>query len=252
MQLWRIANIGPDIYYNLTLGGLTFYQVAQDGRLRNQLVPLTYIFLTPAARVEVFVVGPASGQYSLVTHYIDTGPAGDQYPEVQLATLISSGIGCDAIALPSNFPPVRDLRGATITKYRTFIFSESVADGTFFINGKFGTLTGIDTFVTQGDIEEWTIINNASEFHVFHIHQLGFQVIEQNGVEVPFYGMQETVNLPHLNENTDSSGSIKIILAFDGDEVVGKFVYHCHIMNHEDNGMIAVIKVSPRPHQGEP
>jgi len=181
----------------------------------------------------VLVVGPSSGQYALVTQYIDTGPAGDQYPEVQLATLISSGTGSNAIPLPSKFPPIRDLRGATITANRTFLFSESVADGTFFINGKFGDLTGIDTYVTQGDIEEWTIINNASEFHVFHIHQLGFQVVEQNEVEVPFYGMQETVNLPHLNENTNSSGSIKIILDFNGDDVVGKFAYHCHIMNHE-------------------
>ena len=71
---------------------------------------------------------------------------------------------------------------------------------------------------------------------MFHIHQLDFQVIEVNGQLSEFIGRQDLVNLP-------VQGTVKILIPFTNPVIVGKFVYHCHIVSHEDNGMMAVIEV---------
>jgi FtsP/CotA-like multicopper oxidase with cupredoxin domain len=90
--------------------------------------------------------------------------------------------------------------------------------------------------VKLGSLEEWTIRNISGELHVFHIHQLDFQVTEVNGVKQAFIGYQDTVNVPY-------QGRVKILIPFTNPVIVGKFVYHCHILEHEDKGMMAVIQV---------
>ena len=71
---------------------------------------------------------------------------------------------------------------------------------------------------------------------VFQIHQIDFQVTEQNGQPADFIGYQDTINMPPRSE-------IKVLLPFTDPVIVGKFVYHCHILGHEGNGMMAVIEV---------
>ena len=237
-QFWRIGNVGADIYYRLKLDGHTLYELANDGNRNNQLVPQEEIILPPGARTEVLVQGGPQGTYKLRTLSYDQGPDGDHYPEVTLATLISEGPAEEPIALPTKeqFPIVEDLRNQTIADRRTFVFSENPDTNQFYINKKQFNESRIDTNVTLGRIEEWTIRNVANEEHVFHIHQLDFQVIEVNGKPVPFTGHQDVVNLPVKSE-------VKILVPFTNPVMVGKFVYHCHIVAHEDSGMMAVIQV---------
>jgi len=186
----------------------------------------------------VLVQGGPQGTYKLRTLSFDQGADGDNYPEVTLATLISEGPAEEPIALPTKeqFPVVEDLRNQTIADRRTFVFSEDPDTNQFYINKKQFNESRIDTNVTLGRVEEWTIRNVADEEHVFHIHQLDFQVIEVNGKPVPFTGHQDVVNLPVKSE-------VKILVPFTNPVMVGKFVYHCHIVAHEDSGMMAIIQV---------
>jgi FtsP/CotA-like multicopper oxidase with cupredoxin domain len=85
-------------------------------------------------------------------------------------------------------------------------------------------------------LEEWTIQNQSDELHDFHIHQGGFQLVEINGVPQRLDGYYDTVNLP-------VRGEIKIVIPFTDPTSVGKFVYHCHLLSHEDKGMMATIEV---------
>jgi FtsP/CotA-like multicopper oxidase with cupredoxin domain len=85
-------------------------------------------------------------------------------------------------------------------------------------------------------MEEWTLVNEAKEAHVFHIHQLDYQVVEANGRPVPFNGYDDVINLP-------AKSTTKIIIPFTEPYLLGKFVYHCHILAHEDRGMMQVIEV---------
>jgi FtsP/CotA-like multicopper oxidase with cupredoxin domain len=95
----------------------------------------------------------------------------------------------------------------------------------------------------QGAVEDWTIENHAQENHEFHIHQIHFLVLEQNGQSVDQGQYLDTVQGPYWS-GTGPYPSVKVRLDFRGP-VVGDFVYHCHILGHEDGGMMAIIRVLP-------
>lgn len=240
LEFWRIGNIGSNIFYQLTLNGQLFHIIAQDGNLQNQVITTDTLVLPPGKRLEVLVYGPPSGKYKLQAEAFNTGPAGDEYPAQLMATVVSQGPQVTPIPLPSSFPPVNDLRNGPITGQRTIVFADTANPNEFIINGKPFNANCLDTVVKLGDIEEWTIQNTAQEAHVFHIHQLDFQVIEINGKPVPFTGYQDVVTLPSA---TDTPSVVKVIIPFDNPVIVGKFVYHCHIIQHEDQGMMASIFV---------
>jgi suppressor of ftsI len=249
VQLWRIGNIGADIFYRLALDGHVMYEIARDGNRHTQLVPTHEILLGPSSRVEVLVRGAEQGLYQFKTLGVSTGSDGDQYPEVTLATLASVGTPAASVALPGpkEFPPVEDLRTRRVDQSRTFRFTENPDTNEFFINGRKFDMNRVDTTVPLGHVEEWTILNATNELHVFHIHQLDFQVVEINGEPQPFVGYQDTVNMPVQRpgpNGTSVPGSVVVRLPFTNPVIVGRFVYHCHIMAHEDNGMMAVIEVT--------
>jgi FtsP/CotA-like multicopper oxidase with cupredoxin domain len=96
---------------------------------------------------------------------------------------------------------------------------------------------------TQGAVEDWTIENRALENHEFHMHQIHFLVLEQNGKSVDLGQYLDTVQVPYWS-GTGPYPSVKLRMDFRGP-VVGDFVYHCHILGHEDSGMMAIIRVLP-------
>lgn len=185
-QLWRIANVGADLYYPLKLEGHTFFEIARDGNRHNQIVPTDEILLPPSSRVEVLIQGGTGGIYKFKVMPFNTGPQGDSYEGATLATLISKGPAQEPIPLPtqSEFPQLEDLCNQPVVTERTIVFSESADGNTFFINGKEFDPTNpvVDTTVKIGTLEKWTVQNTSQELHVFHIHQTDFQVCETNGL----------------------------------------------------------------------
>jgi FtsP/CotA-like multicopper oxidase with cupredoxin domain len=242
LEFWRIGNIGSNIYYQITLGKQPFHVIAQDGNLQNQVITTDTLILPPGKRLELLIYGPNGGTYQLRAAPFDTGPAGDAYPGQLLATVQSSGTPVVEIPLPTSFPPLTDLSQGPITGQRTIVFADTANPNQFTINGKPYNPNCIDTIVDLGDIEQWTIQNTAQEAHVFHIHQLDFQVTAVNGESVPFTGYQDVVTLPPAADD-DTPSEVTVIIPFDNPVIVGKFVYHCHIIQHEDQGMMATIFV---------
>jgi FtsP/CotA-like multicopper oxidase with cupredoxin domain len=236
-ELWRIGNVGADLYYLLTLDGHRFYEIARDGHRLARLVPQEQLLLPPGAREEVLVQAAGAGTYQLRTAGFDTGPQGNHYPGVVLATVRVAGAAVTPIALPEKLLPVADLRGA-VTGRRTIVFSETEDGDTLFIDGRTFDPDRTDARVKLGAIEEWTIRNESGELHDFHIHQTHFQVTEVNGVPQRFDGYQDIVNVP-------VHGEVKVIIPFTDSVIVGRFVYHCHLLSHEDKGMMATIEVTP-------
>ena len=92
----------------------------------------------------------------------------------------------------------------------------------------------VDQTVRLGTTEEWVIRNASDQVHPFHIHVNPFQVVAVNDQPIAARGYEDTVNLPRL-------GSVTIRTRFL--DFPGKFVYHCHILMHEDGGMMAVVEV---------
>ena len=95
--------------------------------------------------------------------------------------------------------------------------------------------------MTLGDVEEWTLRNVSGERHVFHIHQLDFLVTAVNGQPVPPDSLNDVVDLPYAQNGVP--GEVKVIIPFTDPIMVGRFVYHCHIVGHEDAGMMANLVV---------
>jgi FtsP/CotA-like multicopper oxidase with cupredoxin domain len=276
-QFWRVLNSAADtildlqVQYDGTPQPLELVGIdgvptgSQDGASMGKSIVVNHFLLAPAARVEFIVTGPAKNVKNarLLTLNVDTGPDGDNDPERPLATLQTSGTASDpslsvpAVSGPPPFPTrFNALENATPTKQRKLYFSEVLTDPTnpnsptnFYITVDGATPTLFDPnnppaiVTTQGSVEDWTVENRALENHEFHIHQIHFLVLEQNGK--PVQGQyQDMINIPYWS-GTGPYPSVKLRMDFRGADI-GDFVYHCHILGHEDGGMMAIIRVLPR------
>ena len=136
---------------------------------------------------------------------------------------------------------VDTVKSSPITHRRTFTFSRTPDKTAFLINGKTFDENRTDVAVKLGDTEEWTVRNEDSQYHDFHIHQTGFLVKEVNGEPVQFDGLRDTYSVPPARNG--KPGEAKLLIPFTNPEIVGRFVFHCHVVKHEDKGMMMAIEV---------
>ncbi|MFN8591683.1 MAG: multicopper oxidase family protein [Thermomicrobiales bacterium] len=233
-QLWSIVNASADIYYDVQLTGHQFHVVAEDGNPVWQVKSADSLVMPPGKRFDVLVQGAAPGAYELKTLAYDQ--QGDQYPEAPLATVTVNASSLTPATLPEKMIEPIDLATADIANSRTLVFDKDQAAGTFTIDGKIFDPNRVDQTVKLGSIEEWTIRNDNNQQHPFHIHVDSFQVMSINGEPYNAVNRQDVVNLP-------ANGEVVVRIPFD--EFTGKFVYHCHILNHEDRGMMGIVEVVP-------
>ncbi len=276
-QFWRVLNASADTIIDLQLqydGTPQPLEVialdgvpsgSQDGTARGRSFTETDILLAPAARAEFIVTGPSSTVRSpvLMTLNVDTGPDGDNDPTRYIAIIQASEDAPEPPLVPlvSAPPPRQRFEGlylTTPTAERKLYFSEVLSDPTdpnsptnFYItvDGQTPALFSPDNppaiVTTQGAVEDWTIENRAMENHEFHIHQIHFLLLEQNGVPVANPQYLDTIQIPYWS-GSGPYPSVKVRMDFRGD-LTGDFVYHCHILGHEDGGMMAIIRVTPAP-----
>jgi len=115
----------------------------------------------------------------------------------------------------------------------TVAFSED-ANG-FYINGqKFAADGPPMTRARVGEFAHWRIVNNTRELHPFHIHQAHFLVYSENDRQLPDPQWLDTVNVA-------VGGTVDVIMDFTDSIIRGMSVFHCHLLNHEDKGMMAKI-----------
>jgi FtsP/CotA-like multicopper oxidase with cupredoxin domain len=273
-QLWRVVNAGADTILDLELkydGVVQPLQIvgldgvptdSQDGTSRGKSICRNHILLPPAGRAEFIVTAPSTSiaRAILVTRNIDTGPDGDNDPARPLIEIRSKADAhCHKSVVPEASGPApvarfAGLRECRPTAHRKLYFSEVLSDPNdpnsptnFYItvDGATPTLFNPDNppaiVTTQGAVEDWTIENRALENHEFHIHQIHFLLLEQNGVPVANGQFLDTVQIPYWT-GTGPYPSVKVRMDFRGP-TVGDFVYHCHILGHEDGGMMAIIRV---------
>jgi suppressor of ftsI len=142
---------------------------------------------------------------------------------------------------PTTLLPFEDLRDVPITRRRVFQFAEREPRGTgqldkfqYFINGRQFNPWLVNDIMLLGSVEEWHLVNLTYEPHPVHIHVNPFQVIERNGTQIDENFYRDTVELPPF-------GSLTLRTRFA--DFVGIFVWHCHILFHEDNGMMRIAEV---------
>ena len=98
-----------------------------------------------------------------------------------------------------------------------------------------------DIVAKLGTTEEWTLVNEDDQIHNFHIHQTMFLVTEIDGVPRQEDSLFDTYTLPE--RRPDKPSVVKVIISFTDPLIVGRFVFHCHVLKHEDKGMMGTIEV---------
>ncbi|HEY6517141.1 MAG TPA: multicopper oxidase domain-containing protein [Steroidobacteraceae bacterium] len=276
-QLWRVVNASAITYLNLAV---LFDHVPQRlGVVAIDGVPLRWggspappiawvdhIGLPPAGRAEFVIDGPPlGGSGLLVTRTIDTGPGGENDPNRALAAIITAqGAPEPRSALPlrprplppPTLPWVGDVQPVRV---RRLYFSEklqnpsdptSAVEFYLTVDGQapkpFDRNSPMPNIVVrQGTVEDWIIENRSAELHAFHIHQLHFELVAWNGVPVREPFLRDTVNVPYYSGRMLEYPSVRLRMDFRDPNTVGTFLYHCHILDHEDAGMMGTIRVEP-------
>lgn len=280
-QLWRVLNSSAITYLNLevlyghrpqplglvAMDGVPIGEGTPEGSAGPDAVNWqTHFGIPPGARVEFIVQAPPDGETGLlVTRTVDTGPGGENDPNRMLAEIVASPDAPEPQShlerSPQPLPPPNKpwLGDVAPVRVRHLYFSEkldnpndptSAVEFYLTVEGQTPKMfdmnaTKPNIVVQQGTVEDWIIENRSQELHDFHIHQLHFLLLEYNGLPVRENFLRDTVNVPYNNGRLLTYPSVRIRMDFRDPDIVGTFPYHCHILEHEDKGMMGTIEVVP-------
>jgi FtsP/CotA-like multicopper oxidase with cupredoxin domain len=245
-QFWRMVNASADTYVDLDLGGGTFEIVALDGMplaLHNPRRPTRradHVLVPPAGRVEAIVTGASDGTPSVLrTRCVDAGPDGDPTSAMILADVVSrpSGRSIKRIPVVDTRPPAYQVVDVEKVKAADphFVLTFSEDKNGFYINRqKYAPDAAPMVRAAVGGYQHWRVVNASREVHPMHIHQAHFLAYLENGRAIPDPEWLDTVNVP-------VGGSVDVIMDFTDPVIRGMSVFHCHLLNHEDKGMMAKI-----------
>lgn len=246
--------------------GQIFYQIATDGGLMDSSLALNRLLLSPGERAEIlvnfsglvsqtiFIKSFASemqkgiygadsiGEGSDTIHgYYENKLNGSDFNLLQLN--IVSQTGMPVTTIPASLVPFNPFNVNSASNFRTLVFDTlrllpidppNRADGSFGINYRTFDMDSINEVVHLNTTEIWTLKNKTLVAHPFHIHDIQFNVIEKSG-------------LPPAPGET---GWKDVVLVLPGDSVkfitrfetfadnITPYMYHCHLLHHEDDGMM--------------
>lgn len=249
VQHWRILHAGDAQFMPLRADGLKLHAVGRDGNPLKAAEQTDEIELAPGNRLNVLVQAGKPGAYELKRPAFNQGATA--LPEVHLADIIvipqddpriaegmPFGRGIPKGALPAN-AILKDITDAEIVNERKFVLGVSDVKG-FFRDTEF-TINGApfdprrdDVIAKLGAVEEWTLVNTTASPHPIHIHVNPFQVTEINGLPLAEKVWLDTVPVP-------AAGTVRFRTRFT--DFTGRYVMHCHILPHEDTGMMLNISI---------
>jgi FtsP/CotA-like multicopper oxidase with cupredoxin domain len=244
-QVWSLLNASTSAFYVMRLEGHTFDVIADDGvPLRSPRLNQETLMFPSGKRLEVIVrASSTKGNYTLSYDSYNQGV--DTWPQKSIGTVVVGGKAWDGPDHPGvdASAVLEDLSLLTVRAelQRTIVFGQdnSVPEGEF---GRF-TMNGHaydpeykEWTTTLGTVEEWLITNEANQDHPFHVHVNPFQVTEINGSPVPFDGYQDVAIVPRF-------GSLTVRTRFT-DFVGWPILMHCHILDHEDMGMMTSFEIA--------
>jgi FtsP/CotA-like multicopper oxidase with cupredoxin domain len=274
-QFWRVVNASSITYLNLQLlvGGKPqmFGIVGVDGVPINvtggtYVVWQNHLGIPPGGRSEFLVQGPPAGaDATLITRSVNTGPGGENDPTRTIAKIVATEMAADpksklgtptTVASSSNVPWLGNVQPV---RTRRLYFSEKLEDPkdpnsptTFYLTVEGQTPTPFDPrstepniVVHQGDVEDWIVENRSQEVHDFHIHQVHFLMLEWFGIPINEPFLRDTVPVPFWDGKAAQYPTVKLRMDFRDPSAIGLFPYHCHLLEHEDGGMMGLIQVEP-------
>jgi FtsP/CotA-like multicopper oxidase with cupredoxin domain len=276
-QLWRVVNACAITYLNLALlfkrapqqlgiVAIDGVPIDANGSPSSALQWSDHIGVPPGGRVEFIVTAPPEAVPGLlVTRTVDTGQGGENDPNRALVSITSAAGAPEPRSIlpiasaPQAAAPLPWLADVQPARVRKLYFSEKLEDPgnpnsatSFYLTvegqapAAFDPASSTPNIVArQGEVEDWIIENRSTELHAFHIHQLHFLLMEWSGIAVNEPFLRDTVNVPYFNGKALQYPSVRLRMDFRDPNTIGTFVYHCHLLEHEDGGMMGLIRVEP-------
>jgi FtsP/CotA-like multicopper oxidase with cupredoxin domain len=241
VQRWRIVHAGHENNLHIALEKHALHVIALDGNRRSRLDQFESLLMAPGQRADVLVQAGAIGTYALRAIANDQGYASPVGP---LAHII-----VDGEPLPMPLPtalgggPLATIHDEEITNARRVTLSvdqpefppaANYQEFRYLVCGRMFDPNRVDQRIKLGAVEEWTVVNEHGDDHVFHIHTNPFQMVAINGEKLAERDWRDTVVVPR-------NGSVTFRSRFL--DFTGRFVHHCHMMNHEELGMMQVVEV---------
>ena len=246
-ERWRIINACVARYLRLRLDGQHLQLLGMDSGRFQKPQDVEELLLTPGNRADLLVTTATGGSVLRAFRYNRGSAAGMMGPAPGSAGEVTEGaalatfrVAGESAATPPAIPArpaPPDLRQSAVAAHRQIVLATGMGMGGggmmgFTINGRGFNPARTDTTAAAGTVEEWTLINTSPMDHPFHLHVWPMQVVQGSTASSPDW--RDVVNVP-------ANGQVAVRVAFT--DFRGRSVYHCHILDHEDLGMMGVIEV---------
>jgi len=236
----RLLNSSPFTTYNFTLSnGLPFIQVATGNGLLPKAVVRQNLVLGPAQRAEVLVDfrGQLGKDVVLQSVPLENAPNGAGAPSAQIMQFRVRTAVTDGGSLPTDLRPPRAMKRPSRVSAVWSVGLGSSKQGTFWmLNGKRFDPRLVALKVDKGSTRMWELRNDSRVTHFMHLHQQLWRTVSRNGKRPPPWerGLEDTWRL-------DPGERIRVMARFS--DFTGVFVIHCHMLDHEDDGLMAQFAV---------
>jgi FtsP/CotA-like multicopper oxidase with cupredoxin domain len=216
----------------LSIGDRQFTVLGSDGGLLEAPVPATEVLLTPGDRIDL-AVGPfADGEtIEVASLAYDRGMVKE--PPARYATVHVGPPAPSQASIPTSLRSIQALVTGHVAPNRTVQLQ-----GRPSLHGVDWRIDGHAHHqadpVRVGELQVWEVLNQTKMDHPFHLHGFFFQVLQVNGAPPPFRSWEDTINVP-------AQGQVRI--AWLPDDRPGRWMYHCHILEHHAGGMMAHFEV---------
>jgi FtsP/CotA-like multicopper oxidase with cupredoxin domain len=235
VQRWRVINASGARVYRLAIPGHRFLHVGSDGGLFEHPVEVGEVTLANGERAELLVRGTAGPGSSTTLQalpydrYIpQTRPPDWNRPRDLLTLQYSDDPPVATVVLPQRLRAVPAIDTLHATARREVVMTQGL------LNGRMMDMRRVDITASLGATEIWQIENLVGMDHPFHLHGFQFQLLDRNGVPEVQRKWKDTVNVPRHQ-------TVRFIVRFANHP--GKWMFHCHILTHEDDGMMGVLEI---------
>jgi bilirubin oxidase len=208
--------------------------VGSDGGLFEKPREVDELLVANSERVEVLVRGGDPGSSTILKtlpydrYDIQTRPKDWDQPRDVVELRTTTDAPAPAYTIPTSLRVVRPISTKLVAMHRTLVFAQGM------INNKLMDMNRVDIRARLNTTEIWQIENVVGMDHPFHLHGFQFQVLDRNGIPEPFLSWKDSVNVPKHS---------KVRIAVRFEHFPGKWMYHCHILDHEDMGLMGILEV---------
>jgi FtsP/CotA-like multicopper oxidase with cupredoxin domain len=244
-QRWRIVNAAKSRFFYLDLDGQPFTVIGADGGIQEKPVTTEILLITPGERVDVIVhpTGKAGTPLPLRAMLYNRGYGSVEYRSVE-----------DVLTIEFTKEPVVKAKPVTVARALPMPSTEAATKVDVILtlppmknNKSEFQVNGVPFWKAKpflagmGEKQMWIVKNESDWDHPFHLHGFFFHVIDEKGEPVRPLALKDTVNVP-------MKSTVRLLVHFD--ERPGEWMFHCHILDHADGGLMGTVLVGDGPAKG--